>query len=241
MNELRTEHVTAWWKQKRWTLRFGLRSLLVVTVLAAVVLGLWANSAHQQRRAVAHFENLGGMVQLTPLPSWASGRWIASWLDPHWFCTADSLRMPQLPQPSPPDVMQPLTHLPRLRELTFFQGPIRNDDLAYVAALRHLEALELFNYGTMSTPAELGIDATRFGADPDWPQYYHAVTDEGLRHLSGLHRLRRLAILYAPITDEGLQHLKHLRLDSAEFGGTHITPEGLKLLATVPAAQDVPP
>ena len=56
------------------------------------------------------------------------------------------------------------------------------------------------------------------------------VTDAGLVHLKGLHKLKTL-ILWGAITDAGLENLKELKqLESLGLAGTNVTREGVKRL-----------
>ena len=58
------------------------------------------------------------------------------------------------------------------------------------------------------------------------------LTDEGLRHLAGLRRLRHLDLKDTPITDAGLAHLRGLRnLRELELDGTRVAGPGLVHLA----------
>ena len=59
-----------------------------------------------------------------------------------------------------------------------------------------------------------------------------ALTDEGVRHLSRLPRLKHLDLGGTAITDRGLQALRGLSaLETLSLAGTHITDEGLAHLA----------
>ena len=64
------------------------------------------------------------------------------------------------------------------------------------------------------------------------------VTDDGLRHLAGLTELESLSIHQAPVTDRGLKHLAGLRkLTSVDLTGSKVTDEGVReLQAALPKA-----
>ena len=54
------------------------------------------------------------------------------------------------------------------------------------------------------------------------------VTDDGLRHLAGLHRLDWLRLSRARVTDDGLRHLTQLEsLQRLELQETEVTDAGL--------------
>jgi hypothetical protein len=58
------------------------------------------------------------------------------------------------------------------------------------------------------------------------------VTDEGLRHLSGMRTLKRLDLSGTSITDRGLEVLRHLpALENLSLSGTAITDAGARELA----------
>lgn len=61
------------------------------------------------------------------------------------------------------------------------------------------------------------------------------VTDDGMKHLQGLARLRELRMNQTPISNAGLAHLKEVpRLETIELRETRITNEGLKHLKDQP-------
>ena len=58
------------------------------------------------------------------------------------------------------------------------------------------------------------------------------ITDDGLRHLSGLTKLERLDLAFGQITDDGLKHLSGLtNLERLDLFGTQITDDGLRHLS----------
>lgn len=60
------------------------------------------------------------------------------------------------------------------------------------------------------------------------------VTDDGLRHLAGLSRLRILSLRNADVTDAGLYHLEGLsNLTSLDLAGTNVTYDGVTRLRSV--------
>jgi hypothetical protein len=70
-----------------------------------------------------------------------------------------------------------------------------------------------------------------------------AITDEGLRHLSGLSSLLFLCLDYTQISDRGVAYLRDLPcLNTLYVDGTNVTNEGLRSLPAhwkvEPAAED---
>ncbi len=57
------------------------------------------------------------------------------------------------------------------------------------------------------------------------------ITNDGLRHLSGLTQLRRLSLRHADITDDGLYYLEDLpNLSTLDLTGTSVTFDGVSRL-----------
>ena len=78
--------------RRRWR-SYSLRSLLLLTTLAAIVLGVWVNRAERQRRAVAAIRKAGGGVEDGPEPNPPSHfrRWLTTWLGDEYV--ADVVRV----------------------------------------------------------------------------------------------------------------------------------------------------
>jgi hypothetical protein len=61
--------------------------------------------------------------------------------------------------------------------------------------------------------------------------YCPKLTDAGMEHLAGLPQLRRLSLSRTQVTDAGLEHVKELtQLESLDLYGTQVTDAGLKHL-----------
>jgi len=83
--EAQPEPVAA--KPKRRWCQFRLATLLLLTLVCGVVLGLWVVPAERQRRAVGYVESLGGDVYYADEgdePALAPV-WLREWLGPDYF------------------------------------------------------------------------------------------------------------------------------------------------------------
>jgi hypothetical protein len=220
--------------------RISLRALLVVMILLAVGLGVYANRVHRQRDAVRKLEDMGAQIVMDDGVSPQSRvRW-PHLVDAHWYRAVERVDLYQLPMDPPPDLLACLADLPHLKSIAFRQGPLRDIDLWHMRHLTNVEQFELWNYGGWLTPEEADVDAETFGVEPNQPRYRHRVTDAGLKHLSGWTRLRKLTLRYTPITDAGLVHLKHLQLEVLDLGGTHVTEAGLAAFDRRPDHVELP-
>lgn len=224
---------------KRWS-RISLRALLVVMILLAVALGVYANRVHRQRDAVRKLQEMGAHILMDDgVAPESRARW-PHLLDAHWYRAVERVELYQFPIDPPPDLLACLADLPQLRSIAFHQGPLRDVDLSHMRHLINVEQFEVWNYGGWLTPEEAGVDPTTYHVEPNQPRYRHRVTDDGLKHLSGWTRLRKLTLRYTPVTDAGLVHLKNLELDSLDLGGTHVTEAGLAVLNRRPEHVELP-
>ena len=66
------------------------------------------------------------------------------------------------------------------------------------------------------------------------------ITDDGLRHLSGLSTLQNLAIRFTGVTGDGLQHISRLpNLKILFLDGSRIDSEGIRHLGALPRLESL--
>jgi hypothetical protein len=203
--------------------QFGLRTLLGLMTVVAVVLGVRAAYTQPFRRealVAAHVERLGGGVttELFEPPCW-----------PEW--------LPYLFADGPFRVVDAVD-LNRRREIDWGRngdwprtaaGRVTDADLALLGALRHVRSLDLSHANVtdegmrhlarLATLEELLLAETR-------------ITDEGVARLGTLKRLRWLSLQHCGVTDASLAHLRQLeQLEVLCLHQTHVTANGLRELA----------
>ena len=183
--------------------QFGIRSLLILTVVVAVPCS-WLTAEMKQAREQMNIVN--GLE-----------------IECDWQFDANGIHLSH-PQPREPGLlravlgdgffdevvevnprndaqMERLKELPRLQYLSLISAKISD------AGLRHLEG--------WAGPQALWLDCNE-------------ITDVGLQYLEGMTRLESLSLGGTKITDAGLLHLEGMtRLESLSLGGTKITDAGL--------------
>jgi len=101
-------------------------------------------------------------------------------------------------------------------------------DMVHVRALTKLE--DLYLDGTQVT--DVGLKHVERLTELDLLDLAHTrVTDAGLKHLRGLAELRRLSLCNTQVTDAGLKHLRGLaKLHHLSLYNTQVTDEGVEKL-----------
>jgi hypothetical protein len=197
--------------RRRW--QFGLRALLALTALVAVVFGAWrayVEPYRREARVAAHVQSLGGRVTMEP----AGPKWLR-WLMGDERCRA-------------------VTAIDLSPYVTGGTGSVASTDVGDVAltrlrGLRHLRSLDLSEtdvtdeglarLAQLKTLEELLLAETK-------------VTDAGVATLCELKSLRWLSLQHGKITDASLDHLAELpNLEVACLHQTQVTADGLRRLS----------
>lgn len=194
-------------RRPRLRLRFSLRSLLMVMGACGVVLGLWANRAERQRRAVAAIRAAGGQVLYdfqaigdeAPYPVWLS-----SLLPDDYLADPDAV---WLPPSATDDHLRPVGELTSLRRLSLGGAGIGEAGLSHLTDLKDLE--ELFLDGVRMRGA--GLEPTSAfplkrtaGADG------MELTRFALAHIGELTGIKILSLRGTILNEEGLRSLRRL-------------------------------
>jgi len=193
-------------RERRW-LQYSVRSLLVLTLLAAIGLG-WVrhemNRLQAEEEAVAAIRALGGTVLYEtnpftdepPGPGWL--RWV---LGENFFREVEQVRFPAGVDDDA------VRHLDRLRGLS---------DL-------DLRGARVTNAGLEPVWRKRGLIKLDLGST--------ALTDDDSPRLAGLRQLKALHLSNTAITDRSVRTLTSLsKLASLNLFGTHVTPEGVRQL-----------
>lgn len=191
--------------KRRWW-QFSIATMLAITAVAAVCLGLWTSSARRQQQAVQELRDKGWRVgyhhemQSSGKPVPPGPAWVREWLGLDYVDYVEGVGFEG--ETITDDDLATLRNLPRLTSAAIEDAPnVTDAGLAHLAALGKLDHLYL-----------------------NCPQ----ITDAGLVHLRGLHMLGHVHLESDYITDAGLVHLKGLpKLWSITLKSNHITDAGL--------------
>jgi len=215
---------------RRWRPQFGLRTLLVGSLLIGVVLAKVANDARRQREIVARIHALGGQLwyaggHTEPIEGKSAvSIWLREQLGGEYF---ESIKQIELggTLATDDDVLKILSAT-TLTSLSLGETRITDAALAGLVDQTRLESLSLNR--TRITDAGLvylrhcpelaRLDLTQSG-----------VTTSGLEHLKVLSGLKRLDLDSDDISDEGMAAISEIKsLDSLSIENTCVTSAGLE-------------
>ena len=178
--EAQPERVAAAKPKRRW-FQFSLATLLLLTLVCAVLLALFVVPAERQRRSAAFIESLGGYVQYSDEGDKAAlaPAWLREWLGQDHF---QSVRAVDLSETHISDAG--LAHLKGLTALKRLDlGATQVSD----AGMEHLRGLT-------------GLKVLYLGDTQ--------VSDAGLSHLHELTTLEELYLIDTPVSDAGTADLR---------------------------------
>ncbi len=191
-------------RRLRW-FQFSLRTLLLLTLVLAVLLATWKTSVQPyvaQKRAADKLAKIGAEIELAPgEPSWMRSLLGEAYtmdvvmvrLEGKEFADRDLAPLADLPQlqrlfldyvPITDEGLKQIEHLTNLREISLGKTRVGDAGLAHLAKLRNLQSLDLSG---------------------------NAITDRGVAHLRGLDKLVTLELSKNRITGVGLAHLLKLK------------------------------
>jgi len=263
------------------SLRRRRRTLGVVTLAATALLiagagvGLLARRAARVRGAVRAIEAVGGVVTwdyefailLDDTLSfeerqdlWSAvhdrrvkkdldrdGRaWLRRLLGPEWLHDVAAVYfLPSYPPERSPahgvslseTLAVHLPAFPRLKWLLVVEGQVTDRTLETAGGLRDLENLVIVDGAAVTDEGLRHLSRLSRLRDLELPN--SLITDAGLRHLISLDKLETLALRGTEVTDRGTAALLELRsLKSLTLDGTHITENGIEMLrAMLPGVQ----
>lgn len=243
---------------RRPRMQFGLRSLLVGTLILCLALGWHVDRVHRQRRAVAALKQAGARIEYsiskynhydmglerahaTDVIEIEDPRTVAEWLEwmaprrlrsvlgVDFFRHVDYVDLFGVNELAP--VIGHLTDLRGVRILKLGIGSALDDDLLAVGQLRDLTHLDA-SFSTITDAGLVFLAPLRKLEHLDLSD--NAITGTGLVHLSNLRRLNFLDLGSNPIEDPGLAHLANLRCVKGLFlSRTKINGVGLHHLAAM--------
>ena len=192
----------------------SLRSAMLLVLLSGLWMGWRVNRANDQRRAVAAIRRAGGGISYDYQFSVSKGyrnpngrpwapAWLRNWLGDEFFQEVTSVQF--LNRPLTDRDLAPLASLDCLEEVAISGAPITDAGLKYVANLKELRTLHLW-------------ETT-------------GITDAGIAHLSSLTKLQTLALYRCSITDASLVHLRTMEnLEMLDLNKTGVMGPGLSHL-----------
>lgn len=189
----------------RWRFQFSVRSLLLLTLVVAVLCGWIARQAEEQRVAVDGIQSAGGTVMYdyheAGPRAWSTAgiprgpRWMRDLLEPDYFDRVVYVGLFNTPENG--DWIDAFNRLKSVNTL-LLSGPHVND-----------ETLDRMNYSI--SLVELHLSGS-------------SITDDGLRNLEKFPRLRWLMLRNTSITDKGMPHLAAIRgIEELDLYGTEVS------------------
>jgi Leucine-rich repeat (LRR) protein len=187
---------------------------MLLVLLSGLWMGWKVNRANDQRRAVAAILRAHGSIGYDYQFSVSKGyrrpsarpsapAWLRKWLGDEFFQEVTSVQF--IYRPVTDVDLSPLASLDRLEEFHISGAPITDAGLKYVANLKELRILSLWE-----TPG---------------------ITDAGLAYLSALTKLQHLNLYRCEITDAGLVHLRTMdNLETLDIAKTAVAGAGLSRL-----------
>jgi hypothetical protein len=246
-NDLAPATPTPWRRPRRRWLRYSLRSLLILTTVLCIWLGIKVNQARRQKAAVDTLRALGAQIayehQRVPAGYFDSQVdlnvpvWARELCGDDFFQTvrsvafvsranADSTKF--IPYEIADDDLECLADLPHLERFYIDTAPITDAALVHLAGHKSLTTIYLkytaINGSGLRHLAVRGLVEIGLEGSP--------VNDAGLSHLREAKNLQKLQLARTEVTDEGLKHLRGLnKLEGLVVSRTRITGSGLKYIS----------
>jgi hypothetical protein len=194
---------------RRWRPQFGLRTLLLVSLVIGAVVAKVANDARRQREIVGKVHSLGGHLfyaggHTKPLKgNSAISIWLREQLGSEYFES--------------------------IQQIDLTGTPATDDDVLMILSSTNLTSLRLERSKTTDTLlAGIGDQHRLEALDLSWT----SVTDAGLAHLAQLTSIKHLQLNSDNVGDEGLTHIKKLKnLEVLGLNGTRVTGAGLDAIS----------
>ncbi len=221
---------------RRWRrfLRFSVRGMIGLVLVAGAGMGWLVRSAHIQRDAVAAITKAGGFVSYDW--EWSNGkftpggkpwppRWLVDLLGVDYFghvtvvgfntnCKATDVTFAQIGR------------LTQLWQLMLIESSVNDASLSHLKGLTDLRSLELLRDTRITDAGLSNLTGLRNLTRLILPR--NQVSDAGLAHLKGLTDLTELNLWGTQVSDAGMAHLKGLtKLSSLEVGNTPVSDAGL--------------
>ena len=229
----------------RWRFQFSLKSMLLFTLIVAILCSWFAvrvRQAKRQEAAIAAIEGLGGEIRYHGddyfRNSFEDEKQVVSHepsrivIHSRRFFGHDFLSPVDAARSVPGAALVHLKGLSNLKYLDIRYAPATDSNLIHLSELTNLRGLDLSHAGvTDAGLVHLGgltnLELLDLG-DTE-------VTDSGLAHLGGLTNLEELDLRDTGVTDAGLLHLEGLtQLEWLNLSHTRVADAGLVHLQRLP-------
>jgi Leucine-rich repeat (LRR) protein len=226
--------------RKWWRFRFSLRTLLILTTVFSVWLGLNLNRAKIQRTSIKvlterapQAQNIGYDFQyleqggMNPTLGPGAPAWLLRILGTDFFYRVVFVNLNGAAASVPR--LQYLRGLPDLRYLGLDNGVVTTDVAEAISVMKDLEILSL---QMCHISAEQIRPFKRLGKLQKLYLTFNTIGDGGLKYVGDLQSLRELQLQDTDITDDGLKYLARLtNLEELYLSGNErLTNAGLKHL-----------
>lgn len=212
--------------RRRW-FQFGVRGLLVVVTLCAMLVACWkayVGQYHLQRLVADGIREVGGKCETEP----TGPQWLARLLGEHDLVSVVSVQ--SFPAELTNEQLEQLRCLTELKSIRLYfpnDGGLQfvDDRMPFVANLTSLEEFSFF--GRTGALSDEGLKylarLTNLRTFGFWTDN-EFITDEGLTYLTNLRKLESVNLVNAEIDGSGLVHLAHLsKLRTLFLDGTQTT------------------
>ena len=220
-------------RKRRW-FSFSLRTTALLLTILLILLGVFANRALRQQKAVATILAKGGRVfheydnpLESPLP--LAPHWSAKYIGLDFVETVTGVDL--IGQEFTDDDLALLDDLPRLRWLYLYDTKMTGAGFQHVSQLRHVENL-VVNLTPLTDEAM--PEVAKMKQLTDLHITGAKITDLGARAVAQLPNLETLSLSDCPVTDAGFSSPLPDSLREVSLEDTALTDAGLRQLGSLP-------
>ena len=190
-------------------LRFSLKTVLILTTILCVWVGLWAHRARQQREAVAYLravDKLSVTYDQSQSDSWAPQS-IRKLLGDDYFMNVTGVHLQsEVSEKGAAEIFSQLQKLRGLRQLVLHNWELNDEDIGHLVELNQISALILSEL--RKSPSADGM--RRLAGMTNIRELYLSgswLNNDHLRQVARFPSVEKLSLSIANIDDEGLKTL----------------------------------
>jgi hypothetical protein len=200
-------------KLERRSLRFSLRSLLLLTTVLCVWLGWQAHRAHEQQAALAFLRGVpvGSIKYDRRAEELSVPNWLRESIGDNFFRSVVEVHLTDsVTSENLPEIVSQLRRLPKLETVYLWHARVSDDDLRHLTPLTQISHLGLY-----------------------FP--WQPVTGTGVQHIAEMQNIRQLWLIGNSISNESLAFVPRFRrLETLNVGGSRISDDGICRLTACP-------